>query len=406
MNFSMPRITFWKVTAAVFLLGAFVATIVRFGWGLGASTNLSDITPWGLWIGFDVVTGVGLAAGGFTLAGIVHIFNIKRFKPVVRPAILTAFLGYLLVIVGLMFDLGRPWTIWHALIYQNPESVLFEVAMCVMLYTTVLALEFSPVVLERFHLKKTLKWIKRITIPLIIIGVLLSMLHQSSLGSLYLIIPQKMHPYWYSPMLPVFFFISAVIVGLGMTIVESYLSARAFQKTLELPLLRDLGRIMIGVLLVYFTMRGIDLIRRDALGFLFDGSFETLMLYLEIALMLIIPVLLFNIKEWGRSRQGLFFAAFSVVLGFVTNRLNVALTSLEGYYSENFGMSYFPGIGELAVTIGIVTAGFVLFAYAVKYLPIFPDEHGHEETLIDIEEAGREESSAIHPTPASELHKQ
>jgi len=404
MKFVMPRITFWKVTATLFLLGGFAATIVRFGWGLGAATNLSDIAPWGLWIGFDVVTGVGLAAGGFTLAGIVHIFHLKRFEPIVRPAILTAFLGYSLVIVGLMFDLGRPWDIWHALIYQNPHSVLFEVAMCVMLYTTVLALEFSPVVLERFKLHKALKVIKAVMIPLIIAGILLSMLHQSSLGTLYLIVPQKMHAFWYSPMLPVFFFISAVAVGLGMTIVESYLSARAFGKTLETPLLRDLARIMIGIMLVYFTMRGIDLIRRDAVHFLFEGSFETSMLYLEVTLMLIIPLLLFNIKEWGQSRAGLFFTAFSVVLGFITNRLNVTMTSLEGYYRSNFGTSYFPSAGELIVTISIVTAGFVIFALAVKYLPIFPEHE--EETVLRISDAPeRGAASPIEGNPAAELHR-
>ncbi|MCB2204005.1 Ni/Fe-hydrogenase cytochrome b subunit [bacterium] len=404
MKLAMPRITFWKVTAAVFLLGGLTATIIRFGWGLGAATNLSDITPWGLWIGFDVVTGVGLAAGGFTLAGIVYIFHLKRFKPIVRPAILTAFLGYSLVIVGLLFDLGRPWAIWHALIYQNPHSVLFEVAMCVMIYTTVLALEFSPVVLERFKLHRALKVMKAITIPLIIAGILLSMLHQSSLGSLYLIVPQKMHAFWYSPMLPVFFFISAVGVGLGMTIVESYLSARAFGKTLETPLLRDLARIMLGVLLVYWTMRGIDLFRRDALHFLAEPSFETSMLYLEVTLMLIVPLLLFNIRGWGQSRAGLFFTAFSVVLGFMTNRLNVTMTSLEAYYRDNFGASYFPSIGELAVTISIVTAGFVLFAYAVKYLPIFPEHE--EETVLRIND--EPERTAAHPVegnPAAELHR-
>ena len=400
----LSRITFWKATAAVFLLGGLTATVVRFGWGLGASTNLSDQTPWGLWIGFDVVTGVGLAAGGFTLAGIVHIFHIKRFEPIVRPAILTAFLGYCLVIVGLLFDLGRPWYIWHALIYQNPHSVLFEVAMCVMIYTSVLALEFTPVVLERFRLHRLLKFMKMITIPLIILGILLSMLHQSSLGSLYLIVPQKMHPYWYSPRLPLFFFIGAVSVGLGMTVGESYLGARAFQKTLETPLVRDLVKMMIGVLLVYFTMRGIDLFRRDATGYLFDGSFETMMLYLEVAFMLIIPLILFNIRGWGRSRQGMFFTAFSVVLGFMTNRLNVTMTSVESYYRENFGVSYFPGIGELAVTISIVTVGFVAFALAVKYLPIFP--HHEEETVLRLDASpSRGTTPSMHTPPLAELHR-
>ncbi|MCZ7555872.1 MAG: Ni/Fe-hydrogenase cytochrome b subunit [Bacteroidia bacterium] len=393
------KLTFWKVMAAFFLLAGLAAAVVRFVLGLGAATNLSDMTPWGLWIGFDVVTGVGLAAGGFTLAGMVYVFNVKRFKPIVRPAILTAFLGYLLVIVGLMFDLGRPWSIWHALIYQNPHSVLFEVAMCVMIYTTVLALEFSPVVLERFKLHRPLKVIKAITIPLIILGILLSMLHQSSLGSLYLIIPQKMHPFWYSPLLPFQFFISAIAVGLGMTIVESYLSSRVFQKALETPLLRQLARIMLGVIFVYFTIRFIDFSERGAFPLLFDGSREAAMMWVELLLMFILPLVLFNIGKWGHSKQGLFFTAVSFVLGFVTNRLNTTMTSIEAYYQEHFGATYFPSLGELAVTIAIVTLGFVLFGLAVKYFDIFPNYVEEEEAVIDLATGKTEHLAHGDPLP-------
>ena len=168
-------------------------------YGLGGSTNLSDKFPWGLWIGFDVLCGVGLAAGGFTLVAIVHIFNIERYKPILRPAILTAFLGYSLVVVALLYDLGRPDRIWHPLVMWNPHSVMFEVAWCVTLYTTVLFLEFLPVVFEKFGWHKPLEWIHNISVPLMIAGVLLSTLHQSSLGSLYLIVPEKLYPLWYTP---------------------------------------------------------------------------------------------------------------------------------------------------------------------------------------------------------------
>jgi len=147
------RFTFWKGVLALLLAAAAYATVVRFAEGLGASTNLNDQFPWGLWIGFDVLCGVMLAAGGFTLTAGVHIFNLQRLKPIVRPTVLTAFLGYVLVCVALMFDLGRPYRIWHPLVMRNPHSVMFEVAWCVMLYTSVLALEFSPIVLERFHLE-------------------------------------------------------------------------------------------------------------------------------------------------------------------------------------------------------------------------------------------------------------
>ncbi len=373
------KISFWKIIAALFLIGGLAAGVMRFVFGLGATTNLSDEFPWGMWIGFDVITGVGLAAGGFTLCGIVYIFNLKRFKPIVRPAVLTAFLGYLLVIVGLMFDLGRPWSIWHAIIMWNHHSVMFEVAWCVMLYTTVLALEFSPVVLERFRLTRLMKIMKAITIPLVVAGVLLSMLHQSSLGTVYLIIPNKMHPFWYSPMLPVFFFVSAVAVGLGMTIVESYLSARAFNKTLETPLLKELARIMIGVLIVYAVMRLIDMVKGGKFAMI-DGSFESIMLMVEFGLFIVAPIVIYNIRGFGSSRLGLSLAAMSAVLGFMTNRLNVTLTSLEQYY----GRMYFPSVGEILITVSVVTFGFVAFGLAVKYLNIFDHEAGHEEDVVHL----------------------
>ena len=195
---TLVRTYFWRAVFAVLMLAGAYSTFVRFYYGLGASTNLSDQFPWGIWIGFDVLCGVGLAAGGFTLAAIVHIFNIKSFHPVVRPAILTAFLGYMLVVVALMFDLGRPYRIWHPIIMWNPRSVMFEVGWCVTLYTTVLALEFSPLVFEKLRLERPLRIIHGIQIPLVIAGVLLSTLHQSSLGSLYLIVPGKLHPLWYT----------------------------------------------------------------------------------------------------------------------------------------------------------------------------------------------------------------
>ena len=369
------KLTFWKALGIVFILGGLVSGAARFIFGLGATTHLSDSTPWGIWIGFDVVTGVGLAAGGFTLCGIVYIFNIKRFKPIVRPTVLTAFLGYLLVVVGLMFDLGRPWAIWHAIVMWNPHSVMFEVAWCVMLYTTVLALEFSPVLLERFHLTKALKVVKAITIPLVIAGILLSMLHQSSLGSLYLIVPEKMHPFWYSPMLPVFFFVSALAVGMGMTIVESYLSARAFNKTLETPLLKDLSRMMVGVAAVYVMMRFLDMLHGNKFA-LVGWNMESGMLTLEMALFFAIPLVIHNVR-FGQTRLGMFLGAMSVVLGFVTNRLNVAMTSLERYY----GNVYFPSIGELFVTAAVVSAGFWIFSLAVKHLPIFVDAHEEKDMV-------------------------
>src|SRR5262252_11191016 len=181
------KLTFWKLVFLFLMAAGVYATYARFLRGLGPSTNLNDQFPWGIWISFDVLCGVMLAAGGFTLTATVHILNIKRMHSIIRPTILTAFLGYVLVCFALMYDLGRPYNIWHPLIMRNPHSVMFEVAYCVMLYTAVLALEFSPIVLERFELKNALKLVRAVLIPLVICGVILSTLHQSSLGTLYLI---------------------------------------------------------------------------------------------------------------------------------------------------------------------------------------------------------------------------
>ena len=364
------KLSFWKLVLLVLLAAGVYATVVRFTRGLGPTTNLSDQFPWGIWVGFDVLCGVMLAAGGFTLTAAVHIFNLKRLEPIVRPTVLTAFLGYLLVSVALMFDLGRPYRIWHPLIMRNPHSVMFEVAYCVMLYTTVLALEFSPVVLERFHLHKAIKIIHAAVIPLVICGVLLSTLHQSSLGSLYLIMPEKLHPFWYSPLLPVFFFLSAIAVGLAMTIFESSLSAKYFGRQLELGILRELGGVLLVVLSVYAVLRFEDLFHRGAMRMMWHAGYESTLLWLELALAVIAPIILLAQRRVRNSASGLYASAVLVLLGFITNRLNVSITGLE----SSAGLHYIPKWTEIAITAAITAGGFALFSLAVKYLPIFPVE--------------------------------
>jgi len=362
----LPRLTFWR---AIFLLVAaagLYATYVRFVHGLGASTNLSDAFPWGLWIGFDVLCGVGLAAGGFTLAATVHIFNLKRYEPIIRPAILTAFLGYLLVVVALMFDLGRPYRIWHPLVMWNPHSVMFEVGWCVTLYTTVLALEFAPVVLERLRWHVPLRLLRTVLIPLVIAGVLLSTLHQSSLGSLYLIVPHKLHPLWYTPLLPVFFFFSAIMVGLAMTIFESWHSSKAFGREIEMPLLRSLSRVLAVLLAAFVTMRFLDLARRGALHYLFEPGSERYFFLLETLLFAAPMLLLFQARIRANPRA-LYLSAVLAIFGFIANRLNVSVTGMEA----GSGVKYIPKWTEAAVTLAIVALGFAIFYQAAKYLPIF-----------------------------------
>jgi len=361
------KLSFWKVVLGLVLLAGASATFLRFTQGLGASTHLSDAFPWGLWIGFDVLCGVMLAAGGFTLTATVYIFNLKKFKPIVRPTVLTAFMGYLLVVVALLFDLGRGYRIWHPLVMWNPRSVMFEVAWCVTLYTTVLALEFAPIVFERLNLEKLLRIQRAISIPLVIAGVMLSTLHQSSLGSLYLIVPDKLHPFWYSPLLPLLFFVSAICVGLAMTIFESSMSARHFGKQLEMDLLIRLGRALLVALIVYSVLRFQDLADRGALKLVLKGGYETGLFLVEIALGLLLPIILLVFPRVRESAGGLYLASIFVVLGFVTNRMNVAITGMEA----SSGVHYFPKWTEWAVTASIVGAGFALFALAVKYLPIF-----------------------------------
>lgn len=367
----MPKIKgqqvgFWQAIAMVLMVAGLYASYIRITQGLGGATNLNDQFPWGLWIGFDILCGVGLAAGGFTLAAAVHIFNIERYKPILRPAILTAFLGYLLVILALMFDLGLPYRIWHPLVMWNPHSVMFEVGWCVTLYTTVLALEFVPVVFERFRLTKALKIMHAFLIPLVILGVILSTLHQSSLGSLYLIVPQKLYPLWYTPLLPVMFFVSALCAGLAMTIFESWQSSKAFGKHLELPLLSSMGRVLAVVLAVYLTMRFLDLWNRDALRLLMVRRTETYLFFLEIAFFLVPMILLFRRKIHNNPLR-LYGCAVMVLFGFVANRLNVSITGMEA----GSGTSYFPKWTEVAVTLAIVALGFSIFRFACKHLPIF-----------------------------------
>lgn len=363
------RFTFWQWVFILLMLAGVWATVVRVVYGLGGATHLSDRFPWGLWIGFDVLCGVGLAAGGFTLAAFVHIFNVERYKPVLRPAILTAFLGYLLVIVALLFDLGRPYRLWHPLVMWNPRSVMFEVAWCVMLYTTVLALEFAPAIFERLGWRAPLRAIRIVSIPLVIVGVILSTLHQSSLGSLYLIVPHKLYPLWYTPLLPVFFFVSALCVGFAMTIFESWHSSRAFHRELELPLLASMGRVLAVLLGVYLTMRFLDLLHRGALPLLREPRLETYLFALEIALMLVPMLLLFR-RHIRTDPGALYVCAVMVILGFVAHRLNVSVTGME----RGSGTQYMPKWTEVMVTLSIIALGFAIFRWAVKHLPVFPEE--------------------------------
>jgi Ni/Fe-hydrogenase subunit HybB-like protein len=386
--FTVPRFASrWqalRTLALVTVLGIGTGLILlRYVYGIGEVTNLSNRFPWGLWIGFDVMGGVALAAGAFVIAAMAHIFGLKRFEPLVRPAILTGLLGYLLVIAGLMVDLGRPYNVWRPLVHWQHYSVMWEVGMCVASYTTVLFIEFLPVILERVNrfrpVAKRLptvplyKLLKKISIVFVILGVVLSTLHQSSLGSLWVIVPTKLSPLWYSLYLPVFFWLSAVAVGLAMTIVESTLSSKAFKRGLELSLLADLAKYASVVLAIYLVARLADLVLRGAWPLLFEPTLQTAAFWVELGLGIIVPMILFAIKPLRRKPAMLFSgAAMVVIFGVALNRLNVSLVGLWPYT----GQIYFPSWMEVVVTITLVTIGVIAFGLAAKYLPVFPEEQG------------------------------
>ncbi len=383
----IPRFTsLWHALRAalmVTVLGIGTGIILlRFVFGLGAVTALSDLFPWGLWIAFDVMSGVALAAGAFVLAATVHIFRIERFKPRVRPAILTGLLGYLLVVGGLLVDLGRPYNVWRPLFSFQHTSVMWEVGVCVATYTTVLIIEFLPVILERLNRVEAIvkrlptvplyRLLKRVSIAFVILGVVLSTLHQSSLGSLWVLVPEKLSPLWYSLYLPVFFWLSAVAVGLAMTIVESTLSSRAFKRGLELDLLADLAKAAAIVLVIYLAARVGDLIARGAWPLLFIPTVQAVSWWIELGLGVVVPAILFAIRPL-RYKPGVLFggASMVVVFGVVLNRLNVGMVGLWPYT----GYVYFPSWMEIFVTITLVSLGVFAFGLAARYLPLFSDEH-------------------------------
>ncbi len=361
-------IAFWRRTALILLALGACATVLRFTRGLGATTNLSDDFPWGLWVGFKLFS-IALAAGGFTVAAMVYIFNVQRYRPILRPMILTAFLGYAIFIASLIMDLGRPLRVWHPLVMWNAHSVMFEIAWCVTLYTTVLFLEFLPIVLERLGWKRQLHWMHTVMVPLVILGVILSTLHQSSLGSLYLIVPGKLYRLWYSPLEPLFFFISALCAGLAMVIFESWHSGKAYGKALEPALVTGLGRVLAVMLMFYLTLRAIDLQQRRTWGLLTLPRTETYLFLLEIVLLTVPTLLLFLRRVHGQPAP-LYLCSVLTLLGFICNRMNVAITGMEA----SSGVHYFPKWTELAVTLSLVAGGFTLFALAAKYLPIFPSD--------------------------------
>jgi Ni/Fe-hydrogenase subunit HybB-like protein len=314
--------------------------------------------------------GVGLAGGGFTISAMVYLLRRDKYMPLARPAIFTAFIGYLMVVGGLMFDLGHPWRIWHPLIMWNHHSVMFEVAWCVTLYTTVLAAEVSTMVFERLRMLRAAHLAHMCAVPLTLLAVLLSMLHQSSLGSLFLLVPGRLHELWYTPLLPFLFFVSAIGVGLSMTILESNITARSMGRAVESEILRHVGRAAVGVYALYVTLRVGDLVWRGQLGQLWPLDRASAFFLLELICGFVLPLTLYAIPKVRRNSRWLYHTAQLAVIGFVINRLTVGITGFEVVS----GVRYTPSWEEVAVTLSLVALGTIFFSLAIHHLPVLEKE--------------------------------
>jgi Ni/Fe-hydrogenase subunit HybB-like protein len=356
---------------------------IRFTQGLEATTNLTDNYPWGLWIGFDVLVGVALAAGGFVLGSAVHLFGMRQYYPLVRPAILTGFLGYFFVVVGLCFDLGRPWRLPYPMIVSyGVTSVMFLVGWHVATYLTVQLLEFCPAIFEWLNLKKLRKWAVWLTIGATVFGVILSTLHQSALGALFLLAEGKVHPLWYSPFIPIFFFASAVIGGITMVIFESMLSHRIFHSQVADHDPAETDRLVIGLgkaasvlLFTYFCLKWIGVAHGQCWEYL-NTSYGYWFL-LEVFGFVLLPCFLFGIAVRNQNAMLVRYTAVLTVLGIVLNRLNVSVITFQWNLEDR----YFPHWMEFAVTIMVVTVGLITFRWIVNRMPVlyvhpdYPPEH-------------------------------
>ena len=369
-------ITPFNVFAAVVFVVGLPLVYLRWFHGIGSVTNLTQDVPWGFWIGFDVMAGVALAAGGYVMATAVHLFGMKEYAPVVRPAILTGFLGYVLVIVGVGFDLGRPWNAPNMFLHPGLASILFLVGLHVGLYCTTQFVEISPALFEWLGWKKWRKIAVSVTLGATIFGVILSTLHQSALGAMLLITPTKLHPLWYSPFIGLFFFVSSIAAGLAMVTFEGMLSHRYFGHRVGIGQ-DQLDRITLGLgkatcitLGVYFAIKLCGVAHGHSWAYL--GTPMGLWFLVEILGFVLFPCVLYAVAYREQKPKLVRFAAFVTVLGIILNRLNVSVIAFNWQLSPK--QSYFPAWTEFWISILFVTAGIVVYRWIVSRMPIL-DNH-------------------------------
>ena len=372
----------FNIIAGLIVIMGLILSVIRFTKGLDATTNLSDYNPWGIWIGFDLLVGVALAAGGYVTSAAVYIFGMKRYHSAVRPAILTAFLGYALVVLALHYDLGRPLRLpYPFFVSQGTTSLLFEVGACVALYLTVLFIEFSPAAMEWLGLKKARNLVVKLTMILTIFGVILSTLHQSSLGALFLIAPSKLHPLWYSSYLPIFFFVSSTIAGLSMVIFEGTLSHRYLHHKMDEAHLKNNEGLVLGfgkaaawVLAGYFMIKIIGVAADDNWHYLTTGYGAWFLV--EVLGFVALPAFLYAVGVRDKNTKLIRWTAAWTVLGIIVNRFNISMVAFN--YHLPSSERYSPHWIEIGISVFIVTVGILVFRFICTRMPILYEHPEYE----------------------------
>ncbi len=388
-------------------LAGLVAGVFRLWFGLGATTALTDQVPWGLWKIFNMVAGVAISTSGFTVGFLVYVLKLERFRPLMRPAILVAFLGYGCSCLALLFDIGLPWRFWHPFLMWNEHSFLFEVFWCVSLYFTVTAIELAPLVFEKLRAEKVVHFLHRIAFGVVVVGISLSSLHHSSLGSLFLVTPQRLHTLWYTPLLPLLFIVSAMGAGIMFVILLRILHAHWYDREAvfgpsrverelilirstgrngaeekaravgpDMPMLTALASIGTGILAVWLILQGVALAMDGAWEALLAGTWESWLYGVEILATAVLPIALVWLPSTRRSPTALGIAAFSASSGLMLNRMNVGIF---GYFRDA-GEVYFPTLAEWALSLGVVAAAALVFLYFVETMPIFESRRERGQT--------------------------
>jgi Ni/Fe-hydrogenase subunit HybB-like protein len=372
-----PWITPFNVVTTIIVIIGIYLTYLRFTGGLAAVTNLDDNYPWGIWISFDLLCGVALAAGGYTTGAACYVFGIDKYHSAVRPAVLTAFLGYALVVFALHYDVGQPWRLAYPIfVQQGTTSVLFEVGLCVFLYLTVLFLEWLPAPLEWLKMKRLRNIMVKLTLVLTIFGVILSTMHQSSLGALFLLLPSKMHPLWYSTHIPIYFFVSSMFAGLSMVIFESTLSHRWLHHKMDKTHLEGSSHVTFGfakaaawIMAGYFFIKLFGVVLNDNWGYL--STFYGGIFMLEMLGFVALPALMYGHGVRTRNAKLIRWTAALTVLGIVFNRFNVSLVAYNYHLPSD--EKYFPALAEIGVTIFVITLGLIVFKFVSTRMPILYD---------------------------------